>query len=529
MKDIHTKTLAIAGCALIVLAAFSACTSGDRASSKGELTGGKGDLLQRGDALVQQQRYTDAVAAYRGAVDINPNDGRAYLKLAKTYMLLQEWSDAASASFRAAELLPADPEAQQLATEQMLSKGRWEDVIDRADAVLKKKPEDPQALVNWGNATAHLLNSTWALYKLPDTMGTVNDFERARLVLRADTTDAEDARAEAAFRHALRVAPTMVDAQLALVNLFWAQGHPEKGEELLRAVAVALPGHAAANYALGAYLLSAKRGPEAEPFLKNAVASGQRQAQFALVDYYSSAGRDDEALKVLDAMGTGDDESGDVSLRAAKLEVRQARYTHAINRLDRLLVRHPENAQALAAKSAALLKSRNPDAALAAARAAVTADPFSFETHAVLGEVLRARGMMDEATAEFTEALDRNPAHVVAAAGLAAIYADRKRKLQEALGLALTAQRQDPGNPAVRDVLGWVYVRLNRASLGIADLKAAVAAAPDNPLFRYHLGMAYLGLVKSREAREELSRALALDGAFSQAEDVRKALASIKP
>jgi tetratricopeptide (TPR) repeat protein len=321
----------------------------------------------------------------------------------------------------------------------------------------------------------------------------------------------------------------LLDAQLALVNLYWARGHPEQGEELLRQVAEANPRHAAANYALGAFYVFSDRGAEAEPFLKHAADAGERGARFALVDYYTSVHRDSDALKVLESMPATYDESGDVSIRAATLDSRQGRYEETLRRLDRLLARDPAHLRARLLKAGVLLRTHKVDVALALAQSTVAAEPESAEARSVLGKALRASAQPVEAIEQFNEALRLDPGDGAAASGLAALYADRKTNLQAALGLALTAKRQLPDDPEVNDVLGWVYVRLNRAALGLEELEAAVSADPNNPVYRFHLGMAYVALARPREAREELTRAVALDGTFAEAADARRALASLTP
>jgi Tfp pilus assembly protein PilF len=81
-----------------------------------------------------------------------------------------------------------------------------------------------------------------------------------------------------------------------------------------------------------------------------------------------------------------------------------------------------------------------------------------------------------------------------------------------------------PDDPRVKDTLGWVYVRRGLASLGTPYLEEAVRAEPATALFRYHLGIAHQRQAKFREARDELTRALALDPKFPGAADALVAL-----
>ncbi|MCV5779169.1 hypothetical protein OFN45_33200, partial [Escherichia coli] len=63
----------------------------------------------------------------------------------------------------------------------------------------------------------------------------------------------------------------------------------------------------------------------------------------------------------------------------------------------------------------------------------------------------------------------------------------------------------------------------------VEQLRRAVAKAGNSPVYRYHLGMALLGLGDKEGARRELQEALRLGEGqnFPEAEAVRQTLASL--
>ncbi|PYR56127.1 MAG: hypothetical protein DMF91_22650 [Acidobacteria bacterium] len=75
----------------------------------------------------------------------------------------------------------------------------------------------------------------------------------------------------------------------------------------------------------------------------------------------------------------------------------------------------------------------------------------------------------------------------------------------------------------MNDTLGWIYYQRNQAADAIAPLAESVDARPDNPLYRYHLAMAYLKTGSTAKAREHLDRALAASTSFSGREDAMRA------
>jgi Flp pilus assembly protein TadD len=114
-----------------------------------------------------------------------------------------------------------------------------------------------------------------------------------------------------------------------------------------------------------------------------------------------------------------------------------------------------------------------------------------------------------------------------ASARLAALFANQRIKLDQALQLASAAKRHRPSDPFFSDTLGWVHVRKDRARLGLPYLEAAVNSEPNNPVFRYHLGVAYEQLADLAKARNELTRALQANPRFLGAEDARTLLKAI--
>jgi len=58
-------------------------------------------------------------------------------------------------------------------------------------------------------------------------------------------------------------------------------------------------------------------------------------------------------------------------------------------------------------------------------------------------------------------------------------------------------------------------------------LSSAVEAAPDVPIFRYHLGMAYYKQGDNRAAKEILSGAVAEDMTYDGVEEARRVYAEI--
>jgi tetratricopeptide (TPR) repeat protein len=493
-----------------LLMALVACTARDQSVAKAE-------AVRRGDDFVENQQYRQAVVAYAAAVKIDPRDGHLQMKLARAYQSADKWTQASDTAVVASELLPDDVDVQLEAGALMLSQSRFQEVADRMSRILRNDPDNVSAMILWGNAKARLTSSSWALYKLPDAVLDQDKYEIGRRELRPAVTRAEDTAAEEAFRKALRLQPTEIEAQMALVNFLWAAGRPDQGERLLKNVADQNPGHASANYALGAFYLSRRRYDEAERYLKTAAGTGiyGAAARFTLADYYMAASRHDDVLPLLDSMLATDDATGDVSVRLADVEFRLGRRDAATRRLDALLARVPSHARGRLLKAQLLLAVGQADEALTLARSAVVANPNSEEARVTLGRALMAKGDEDGALEQFIEAVRRNPRGTRSATELARLALTTGRD-ELALQYARQVVRQDPADRDAALVEVAALVRQGDYPTADQKLKPLLSRHPESPDLIVQLGhiQAARG---NRGAVATFERALALNPDSSDA------------
>jgi len=73
-----------------------------------------------------------------------------------------------------------------------------------------------------------------------------------------------------------------------------------------------------------------------------------------------------------------------------------------------------------------------------------------------------------------------------------------------------------------------VYYKKQEPASAVPQLEKSVAKAPGNPIFQYHLGLAYAGAGQPDKARRALQEALRLNPSFEGAAEARQTLASLK-
>ena len=173
-----------------------------------------------------------------------------------------------------------------------------------------------------------------------------------------------------------------------------------------------------------------------------------------------------------------------------------------------------------------LIAEKRLAAASTAFAAVIERDPMSSEAHTMLGLLMHAQRRVPEAVAHYEKALEADPYAVAAANNLAWLLAKNDQKLDRAFELARVAHARQPTNPQVVDTLGWVVLQAWRAAIGDYDSRAAVQLDAANPLYTYHLGLAYAKDGSDAKARKALERPQLTAGFRSRrrrAEDSRDA------
>ncbi len=146
----------------------------------------------------------------------------------------------------------------------------------------------------------------------------------------------------------------------------------------------------------------------------------------------------------------------------------------------------------------------------------------------MVGIIQQVEGDVEGARDRFERVLRIDPEAAVAANNLAWLYAEHGGNLDVALHLAQTAQKRLPGIAQVNHTLGYIYYKKDLVSLAIRTFKLSAESDPGNPLYQYHLGLAYAKAGETTNARQSLSRALAVKSDFAGAQEARDLLRSLE-
>jgi tetratricopeptide (TPR) repeat protein len=118
---------------------------------------------------------------------------------------------------------------------------------------------------------------------------------------------------------------------------------------------------------------------------------------------------------------------------------------------------------------------------------------------------------VDQAEAVYRDLIKKDPENAEAMNDLGYMFADRDRKLDDAVTLIKQALAIETDNPAYLDSLGWAYFKQGKADLARDPLERAATAEPRASVIQSHLAEAYFRLKRYAEAAATWDRALAGD------------------
>ena len=229
-------------------------------------------------------------------------------------------------------------------------------------------------------------------------------------------------------------------------------------------------------------------------------------------------------------------------LRAGMANERTGNYPAAVKAYDRGLAVEPENVELLNARGFALFQQGESEQAVISLEKAIEIDPKHWKAHnnmalasvdmgefeiaeahyreslaiepqpAIyndLGFVLERQGLPFEAVDMYRKSLELDPESAAAHFNLASTLA-RSGEFAEAEQHFRAVLEKDPGSQAYTG-LGIVLWQQGRQDEGMANMRAAIEADPENATAHDQLGKMLLQKGKLEEARKELAQAKALN------------------
>ena len=321
---------------IAVLAVFSAAC-GD-AQMKAER------FMTAGDAYFEEGRNYAAAIEYRNAIKQRPDSSAAHRKLGLAHLAAGDAGAAYRAFTRAVDLDPADVEPRLEAGRLLLRAGMYDLAHVRAEQVLERDPENLDAQIVAGRSLAQLRRTDEALAQLTLAAATRKDARAYVAIGEIKQRGGDMAGAEKAFRDAIALNPSFVEARTMFAALLLNLGRVDEAEAQLAEAQRAAPDDELANRALAALYLATDRPDLAESSLIRAADRPvqKHRSSLALADYYGSLGRFDESKAALDRVArTESADAAAAQVRLAALEYASGAREEGRRLLARVLKRQP--------------------------------------------------------------------------------------------------------------------------------------------------------------------------------------------
>ena len=340
--------------------------------------------------------------------------------------------------------------------------------------------------------------------------------------------------ADTVLTESRRVNPTHVGVLAMLADIALnAQDWPRAQEIAETLAQIGTPEADAATRALqAALLLGQNRTEDGLTFLEEQVGKGgdDLAAIQVILQARIRSGKPDEARTYLDGeLAKRPDDPG-LRLLSAGLHALMGEVSQA-EALFRDLIAEDPTAELPARLLYGLLRSDGrAEEAAAVLDAALAAQPAAATLRWIQAGELEKAGDIDGAIAVYEAMYAVDSGNVIIANNLASMITTH-RDDPESLARATAIARRLKGSdvPAFQDTYGWIAHRNGNHDEALTYLEPAAAGLPNDALTQFHLGMTYLALERTEDARRQLTRALELagDSPLPQFETARQELAKL--
>ncbi len=533
----------------------------ERALEKDKMSGEV--YFKLGNTYLYDKEYDKAIELFTQASACMPNNPIIYSILGDCYAYKNDFDNAMAMHKKAYDADPAYLKALKNICNMLVFRGKLTEAEPYIESFVKQAPDDPDALMMRAIFNFRRRRLDAAMKDIGQSIKLRPNHLLTRLIfgrMLAGSGSYEKAAAE--FKEAIRINSRVLDPHIELVGTYLKMGELKKAQhEAERALALQPNNYKARLNA--ARVVTAQRdfGPAIEQLdriildfpekpdayfyrgviehknknLEKAVTyyiealghdSNYVNAFYALVGIYMKTRNYDKAIRLCNKMlrvhTTNPriyEVAGKVLATVGKKDSAQAFYEKALDLNSRSVPARLYLMKAYAEKGMEVN-------ALEQAEEILRIQPKNVEALMTSAQIYHSLGKVDQAIARYESALSLQFDHI-AANNLAWLYAQSGTRLDRAVELAVRAENESNGLPRIVDTAGWVFMQKGDYDEAIARFRKAVDSEAQNPVYIYHLGLAYFKKGERDRARELLSDALSRSSRFDGADEARRILEEI--
>lgn len=473
------------------------------------------NIVDGAEATDQTRRIKTALARMMIQID-NPVGGRALVE----------------------EVLAEDSgnvEALKIRAEFLINEDRPDDAINDLRTAQRQAPRDPQIMTLMATAfersgSRELAGERLALAVDISGAAPEESIRYAAFLRQDDRIQA----AESVLLDARRANPGNVQVVQALADLWLSAQDWTNLQGLLAALEGANTELALelATRIRTAMLVRQNRSDDLLDLLQNQAVEGEEALRNTVTIILTQvrAGKVDEARASLDAALAETPEAFELRLVDAALRQLTGDIDGSEAGLRDMIADFPDREQPVRMLYSLLVTAERRADAEEVLDAALTVQPDNLVLKWIKAGNLEQAGDIDGAIGIYEEMYALNSANMIVANNLASLLATHRADA-ESLDRAWAVARRLRGQevPAFQDTYGWIATRRGDPEEALPYLEAAADGLPEDPLVQYHLGMTYLALDRTEQARATLTRALEIagDSDLPQFDRAREALAGL--
>ena len=296
---------------------------------------------------------------------------------------------------------------------------------------------------------------------------------------------------------------------LRVLSLMGIGTYREARSELTRLIKE-YPQYVDAHLQLGALNILEKRYKEADDIFRKFYqpAKGDIRPLEGLVESQLAQKQLDHAVQLMSQELKKSPNSSGLRAAFATTAARAGKYDLALEQYQQLASGDPKNVEYQIRLGETYQLKGDLGAAIVSFRKATEIAPKSMDVNNNLAYLLDLAGRKAEAIAAYRHSLTLQPDDSLTLNNLAFALAEQGNNMEEALKLALLAQRNQPDNPGVIDTVGWVYLKNGMRQSALQIFNNLVKQHPEVATYHYHLGLALIESGDKKKGKEALENAL---------------------
>jgi tetratricopeptide (TPR) repeat protein len=489
-----------------------------------------------GRYLEGEGKVSEAVAAFRRAIELDPKSAEPRAELAALYARQDKAREAVDQAEDALKVEPKNREANRVLGSVLAALAEQRQPVRPGDDVASYPKRAIAALeIARGDGTGDLtIDLTLArLYLDQDRPADAVPLlrrivteqpqyaEGSTLLAEAqEAAGAPDAAVET-LKSVLQDQPQFFRGRVQLAEVYERAHKWPEAVDAWRRVQQLNPRNPEIATHLATALVNAGKSAEARDAIKDALTTSPNDLRlsFLMAQAQHDAGDLDGALSTARALRAAHPDDPRATYLLGQMLLAKSRYDEVVDlikpELDRLRAADGEGAQMAlleTTQASALLQLKRNDEAIALLKDAAGRAPDDTTVLFQYGAALDRAGRTADAEKAFRDVISKDPLDAGALNYLGYMLAEHGNSLDEAVSLIQRALKVEPNNPSYLDSLGWAYVLQGRLDLADPPLSTAAEKLPANSVIQDHLGDLRLKQNRRADAIAAWQKALAGDG-----------------